>query len=83
MSSLRCANAVQLLEAVQPIWTGCTASGNCTGFLSYLAVFEQNVVQCCADEHFFVVIRTGVSAKAIVFRNKNFQAMVINRREVR
>jgi hypothetical protein len=51
---------VQLLDAVQPIWTGCIASRNCTAFLSYLGVFELFAVQSCADVHFFVVIRMGV-----------------------
>jgi hypothetical protein len=48
---------------VQPDWTGCTASSDCTAFLSYLGAFELFAVQCCADVHFFVVIRTGVSKK--------------------
>jgi hypothetical protein len=59
-------SAVQLLDTVQPIWTGCTASSNCTAFSSYLGVFELFVVECCADVHFFVVIRTGVSGSVCV-----------------
>jgi hypothetical protein len=30
-------------------------------FSSYLGVFQLFAVQCCADVHFSVVIRTGVS----------------------
>jgi hypothetical protein len=50
-----------LLDAVQPVWTGCTASSDCTAFSSYLGVFELFAVQCCADVHFFCVIRTAIS----------------------
>jgi hypothetical protein len=33
------------------------ASSDCTAFSSYLGVFELFAVQCCADVHFFGVIR--------------------------
>jgi hypothetical protein len=50
---------------LHPLPRGCTVSRDCTAFSSYLGVFKLFAVQCCADVHFFVVIRRGVSLKIV------------------